>query len=83
MSAWQNLKAELKSMAREAAKDIRQTINEAYFGRPEHAAEPGTPLNPTAYEITAERGNVHGGLAERIEQRAGNSRPDQTQEMER
>lgn len=82
MNAWDELKAELKAMGREAIKDVRAAVHESYFGRPEHAAEVGTPLNPTSYEVTAERGNVHGGLAQMIEDRADNSRPQQ-QEHER
>lgn len=82
MNAWDQLKAELKAMGREAIKDVRGAVHESYFGKPEHAAEIGTPLNPTAYEVTAERGNVHGGLAEKIDERADNGRPHQ-QERER
>jgi hypothetical protein len=46
------LDAELFAMFREMVKDIRQTFNEVMFGQPEHAAEPGTPLNPTQIMTT-------------------------------
>lgn len=82
MNAWDQLKSELKAMGREAIKDVRATAHETFFGKHEHASEIGTPLNPPSYEVTAERGNVHGGLAEKIDERADNSRPRQ-QEMER
>ena len=44
--------AGVRAMAREAVKDIRQTMHETYFGKPEHASEPGTPLNPTMQMVT-------------------------------
>jgi hypothetical protein len=43
------------AMGREAIKDIRNTVHEIYFGRGEHAGEPGAPLNPTQGEIAAAR----------------------------
>lgn len=42
---WKEFMAELKAIGREAIKDVRQTINEVAFEKPEHAPEPGTPLN--------------------------------------
>lgn len=43
------------SIGREAIKDVRNTIHEIFFGRPEGHNEPGTPLNPTQGEIAADR----------------------------
>lgn len=43
------------SIGREAIKDVRNTIHEIFFGRPEGQNEPGTPLNPTQGEIAADR----------------------------
>lgn len=45
------LGSELAAMGREGLKDIRQTMNEAFFGVGEHAPEMGTPLNPVQREI--------------------------------
>jgi hypothetical protein len=55
-----SLGAELKAMGREAIKDIRGTIHESFFGKPEHASELGTPLNPTPQMTTQDLGTVHG-----------------------
>ncbi len=52
------LGAELAAMGREAIKDVRGTLMESYFGKPEHASEPGTPLSPTMQEVSADRGLV-------------------------
>ena len=46
-----SLSAELGAMGREGIKDIRQTLNEAFFGAGEHAPELGTPLNPVQREV--------------------------------
>lgn len=43
------LLAQLKVMAREATNDVRGTIHETFFSKPEHAPEVGTPMNPTQY----------------------------------
>jgi hypothetical protein len=75
------LGAELAAMGREATKDVRATLMESYSGKPEHASEPGTPLNPTMQELSvnrgvvgqyqamldsyASRGNVHGSEQEK------------------
>ena len=53
-----SLSAELAAMGREAVKDIRGTLMESYFGKPEHASEPGTPLSPTMQEVSVDRGVV-------------------------
>lgn len=52
------LGAELAAMGREAIKDVRATLMETYFGKPEHVSEPGTPLSPTMQEVSADRGLV-------------------------
>jgi hypothetical protein len=46
------LVGELEAMGREAVKDIRGTIHQAFFNQPEHASEPGTPLSPTPQLVT-------------------------------
>ena len=50
--------AELAAMGREAIKDLRGTLMESYFGKPEHPSEPGTPLSPTMQEVSVNRGVV-------------------------
>jgi hypothetical protein len=55
-----SLGAELKAMGREAIKDVRNTLHESYFGRPEGIGEPGAPLNYTQAEISQDRGLVGG-----------------------
>jgi hypothetical protein len=48
--------SELSAMVREGIKDVRATIMESYFGRPEHPGEPGAPLNPTQQVVTDDMG---------------------------
>lgn len=55
-----SLGAELKAMTREMIKDVRGTIHESFFGRPEGPGEPGAPLNHTQAEISQDRGVVEG-----------------------
>ncbi len=62
-----SLSAELKAMGREAIKDVRSTLNETYFGKPEHASELGTPLNPTPQMTTQDLGTVHGSYQEMLD----------------
>lgn len=50
----QSLGSTLAALGREAIKDVRGAMNEAFFGQAEHASEPGTPLNPTPQIITEE-----------------------------
>ncbi len=76
------LGAELAAMAREAVKDVRQTLMESYFGKPEHAPEMGTPLNPTPYETTEERGLTHENILDRYTAR-GRGPDEEQQGMER
>jgi hypothetical protein len=62
-----SLGAELKAMGREAIKDIRGTIHESFFGKPEHAPEMGTPLNPTPQMTTQDLGTVHGSYQAQLD----------------
>ncbi|MBX3451715.1 hypothetical protein SH668x_003715 [Planctomicrobium sp. SH668] len=55
-----SLSGQLAAMGREMVKDVRSSVHESFFGRPEHAAEPGTPGNPTQYMINQDLGTVHG-----------------------
>ena len=56
-----SLGAELKAMAREAVKDIREAVVEqGWFGQRDGPGEPGTPLNPTPQMVTQDLGTVHG-----------------------
>lgn len=56
-----SLWSELKAMAREAIKDIREHLVErGWFGHPEGPGEPGTPLNPMYAEVAQDRGVLHG-----------------------
>ncbi len=55
-----SLGAELKAMGREAIKDVRNTLHEAFFGQREGMGEPGAPLNYTQAEISQDRGLVGG-----------------------
>ena len=44
--------AEIKAMAREAVKDVHNTIQQVFFGQSSGHGEPGTPLNPTPQLVT-------------------------------
>lgn len=59
------LSGQLASMVREAAKDIRGTLHETYFGRPEHVPEAGAPGNPTQLMINDDlgKGNENDGYS--------------------
>ncbi|QEL18777.1 hypothetical protein [Limnoglobus roseus] len=80
-----SLGAELKAMAREAVKDVRQTLNESYFGQGEHAPEMGTPLNPTPYETTQDREASHGSFQDLLQNYSARGRgaEEQNKEMDR
>lgn len=52
--------AELKAMAREAAKDINSTMHQVFFGQPVSPGEPGTPMVPTQAMVTKDLGTVEG-----------------------
>ena len=47
-----SIAGQAKAMLREAVKDVRGTLHETYFGRPEHAGEPGAPMVPTSQMAT-------------------------------
>jgi len=51
-----SLGAEISAMTREAVKDVRNSIHQAFFGKGEGMGEPGAPMNPTPQEVTTERG---------------------------
>lgn len=70
-----SLGAELKAMAREAVKDIRGTVHETFFGKPEHASELGTPLNPTPQMTTQDLGTVHGSYQSQLDAYAARGQP--------
>lgn len=56
-----SLWAELKAMAREAIKDIREKlVEQGWFGQRDGPGEAGTPLNPTPQMVTKDLGNVYG-----------------------
>jgi len=55
-----SLSGQLVAMGREMVKDVRSTVHESFFGRPEHAAEQGSPGNPTQYMVNQDLGTVHG-----------------------
>jgi hypothetical protein len=69
-----SLTGQLAAMWREGVKDVRQTLNETYFGKGEHMAEAGTPMNPTQQQVTVEQGNFHGysDLLDQAANRGGN-----------
>jgi hypothetical protein len=43
------------AIAREAVKDVRNTLNEFFFGKGERGGEPGTPYNPLFHDIIEAR----------------------------
>jgi len=64
-----SLGAELKAMAREAVKDVRDTVNQAFFGQGDGQREPGAPLNPTMQEVTSDR-ELLGDYNQKLDQHA-------------
>jgi hypothetical protein len=48
----------IAALGRDAVKDVRSTIMEMFFGKPERGGEPGTPLNPLFHDIVQAR-NYH------------------------
>ncbi len=62
-----SLGAELRAMGREALKDVRGTIHETFFGKPEHASELGTPLSPTPQMTTQDLGTIHGSYQSQLD----------------
>jgi hypothetical protein len=45
----------IPGIAREAVKDVRNTLNEVFFGHGERGGEPGAPLNPLFHDIVQAR----------------------------
>ncbi len=43
------------AIGREGIKDVRNTINEIFFGRSDRGVEPGTPLNPLFSDLAEDR----------------------------
>lgn len=74
-----SLSAELKAIGREAIKDIRGTLHETYFGKPEHMAEMGTPLNPTPQMTTQDLGTVYGSYESMLDAYAARGQEQQQQ----
>jgi hypothetical protein len=54
-----SLSGQLAAMGREMVKDVRASVHESFFGRPEHAPEGGAPGNPTQYMVNQDLGTVH------------------------
>jgi hypothetical protein len=46
----------MASMWREALKDVRETMNQTFFGQRDGGYEPGTPLAPTQAMVTHDLG---------------------------
>jgi hypothetical protein len=84
-----SLWAELRAMAREAIKDIREKlVEQGWFGQRDGPGEPGTPLNPTPQMVTKDLGTVYGYEGRQSYEdmlREGSQRavPDQGKELER
>jgi hypothetical protein len=74
-----SLSAELKAMGREAIKDIRGTVHETFFGKPEHASELGSPLCPTPQAVTQELGTVYGSYQSMLDAYASRGAEQQHQ----
>lgn len=74
-----SLSAELKAMGREAIKDIRGTLHQAYFGLQEHPSEMGTPLNPTPQMTTQDLGTVHGSYQSELDSYAARAGQQESQ----
>ena len=77
-----SLGAEIRAMAREAAKDVRSTVMETFLGSPEHGGEPGTPLNPTMQQVTQDLGNIYGSYQAMIDSYATQGREAQQQDRD-
>jgi hypothetical protein len=89
-----SLWAELKAMAREAIKDIREKlVEQGWFGQRDGPGEPGTPLNPTPQMVTKDLGTVYGSAIdadgvrpsyeEMLTEASQRRGPDQGKELER
>lgn len=71
--------AQIQAMGREAMKDIRGTVHETFFGKPEHASELGTPLNPTPQMTTQDLGTVYGSYESMLDAYASRGAEQQQQ----
>jgi hypothetical protein len=78
-----SLGAELRAMGREALKDVRGTIHESFFGKPEHASELGTPLSPTPQMTTQDLGTVHGSYQDLLDAYAAKGQESHERNHER
>jgi hypothetical protein len=80
-----SLGAEVNAMGREAIKDVRNTIHQAFFGKQEGMSEPGTPLNPTPQEVTADRETMgkFEALLDRAASRGGVHGPEKEKGVDR
>ena len=43
------------AVSRDAVKDVRDTVNQFFFGRGDHGVEPGSPLNPLFSDLAEDR----------------------------
>jgi hypothetical protein len=90
-----SLWSEIKAMAREAIKDIREVVVEqGWFGQRGGPGEPGTPLNPMYAEVAQDRGLLEGqqsigmegpqqSYQDQLREAAARQVPDRGNEMER
>jgi hypothetical protein len=81
-----SLSGQLAAMGREIVKDVRASVHESFFGRPEHAAEQGSPGNPTQYMVNKDLGTVHGNYDHSQDQAVsavGEQQQQPRKEMER
>ena len=62
----------IPAIAREAIHDVRNTINEVFFGKGERGGQPGTPLQPLFHDIVQDR-NAHAAAMEQA--RPGTAMP--------
>jgi len=76
-----SLGAQMQAMVREAARDIRSTVHESFFGKPEHASEMGAPGSPTPQMVTQQLGTVYGSYESMLDAYASRG-AEQQQERE-
>jgi hypothetical protein len=43
------------AVGREAVKDVRDTVNQIFFGHGDRGVEPGSPLNPLFSDLAEDR----------------------------
>ena len=73
----------MAAMGRAGLKELSQALVALPESSIRPVEEPGLAGNPTSYEVTAERGGVHGSLKDMVEARAENSGPKQERGLER